>query len=104
MLRHGDSRRSGILHQRGKSSLGAERAGHCVMKTVGTAAPSTKEESHSDSQRQQRSKRSPLARRWAAREEQYDALVATLGFPGFLGKSCTLVWMYPSVLRLYKEQ
>ena len=44
------------------------------------------------SQKAQASKRSPLARRCATRDEQYNASVASLGFPGFLGKPCTLAW------------
>ena len=50
-----------------------------------------------DSQKQHRSKRSPLARRGGTSGEQYDPSVAALGFPGFLGEPCTPVWMYPSV-------
>ena len=94
------------------------------MATVGAVASCTKEESRRsvqsaqsvapwrqsaqqllapkrkvavDGQKQQRSKRSPLARRGETRDEQYDASVAALGFPGFLGEPCTPVWMYPSV-------
>ena len=96
-----------LFHPRGRAEC-------CVMETVGAVASCTKEESRRSvqsvqkvaswrqsaqqllvpkrkvavgSQKQQRSKRSPLARRWATRDEQYKCLGGGARVSWFSGRT-----------------